>query len=315
MESRLALRPPGAAAFDVVALGENSLDTMVVVPAGAIDAEKQQALSMVELPGGQAATVAVACARLRWRARYVGATGDDAAGHAVRGTLQRERVDAVLATRAGVPTRRAVVLVDAATGERRVIEHRDPRLTLTSEDTPAQTYADTRILLVDGTNMAESTRAAGIAREAGVRTIADIDRPADGLADLLRLIDIIVMPEAAVREFTGHADVGRGLADIGLTTGAAAVVATCGADGAIAWSEAGEIRVPAIRVIVADTTGAGDAFRAGLAAGLLSRADRRPDLATLLADANFVGALNCRAIGAQTALPDASEAAYLRGPV
>ena len=83
----------------------------------------------------------------------------------------------------------------------------------------------------------------------------------------------------------------------------------------MAWTEAGEIRAPGIRVIVADTTGAGDAFRAGLAAGWLSRADDPPDLAKLMADANFVGALNCRAIGAQTALPGASEAAYLRGPV
>jgi sugar/nucleoside kinase (ribokinase family) len=214
-----------------------------------------------------------------------------------------------------VPTRRAVVLVDVATGDRRVIEHRDPRLTLTADDMPAAIYADTRILLVDGTNLAESTRAARIARDAGVRTIADIDRASEGLTDLLRLIDIIVVPEAAVAVLTGERELGRGLAEIGIETGAAAVIATCGPEGAVAWTEAGEIRAPGIRVIVADTTGAGDAFRAGLAAGWLSRADREPDLATLMTDANFVGALNCRAIGAQTALPDASEAAYLRGPV
>jgi sugar/nucleoside kinase (ribokinase family) len=315
MNPRLDLRPPGAAAFDVVALGENSVDTMVVLSPAPAEAGKQQALSMSELPGGQAATAAVACARLRWRTRYVGAIGEDAAGQIVRRTLEHEHVDAILATRAGAPTRRAVVLVDAATGDRRVIEHRDARLTLLPEDTPAHVYADTRILLVDATHLAESTRAAHIARDAGVRTIADIDRPVDGLADLLRLIDIVVVPQTALASLTGHGEVGRALAEIGRETGTAAVVATCGPDGAVAWTEGGEIRVPGIRVTVADTTGAGDAFRAGLAAGWLSRGDRPVDLAAILTDANFVAALNCRAIGAQTALPAASEAAYLRGPV
>jgi sugar/nucleoside kinase (ribokinase family) len=316
MKSGFSLRPPAAAGFDVVTLGENSVDTMVVVPAGPIDGGKHHALSMADLPGGQAATAAVACARLRWRARYVGAIGGDAPGALVRDTLRHEGVDVVLATRPGVPTRRAVVLVDAATGDRRVIEHRDPRLTLTPDDIPGPIYADARILLVDGTNMAESTRAAGIARASGVRTIADIDRPAEGLADLLRLIDIIVVPETAVAALTGHGDVGRGLAEIGQETRATAVIATCGADGAVAWTEAGEIRAPGCRVVVADTTGAGDAFRAGLAAGWLGRRDREPGLAELLADANYVGAQNCRGIGAQTALPTVSEApAHLRGPV
>jgi sulfofructose kinase len=54
-----------------------------------------------------------------------------------------------------------------------------------------------------------------------------------------------------------------------------------------------------------DTTGAGDAFRGGFAAGCL----RSPDgsIEDALAYANAVAALNCRALGARGGLPTAGE--------
>jgi sugar/nucleoside kinase (ribokinase family) len=63
-----------------------------------------------------------------------------------------------------------------------------------------------------------------------------------------------------------------------------------------------EVRTPAFRVDVVDATGAGDAFRAGFVAAWL-RARTPLPLRTALEAANACGALNCRARGAQTALP------------
>src|SRR5262245_47596459 len=123
----LTLRPNSSSGVDVVVFGENSLDTVVVVREPG-DASKRRASSITEMVGGQSATSAVGCARLGWRTKYAGVIGDDAAGALVRQTLAAERVEAVLASREGAVTRRAVVLVDESSGDRRVFERRDSQI-------------------------------------------------------------------------------------------------------------------------------------------------------------------------------------------
>jgi sugar/nucleoside kinase (ribokinase family) len=54
-----------------------------------------------------------------------------------------------------------------------------------------------------------------------------------------------------------------------------------------------------------DSTGAGDAFRGGFAAGCLRAPDG--DIEDVLLYANAVAALNCRALGAQAAMPTPDE--------
>ena len=71
--------------FDVVGVGLNATDTLMIVPhfpayAGKVPFEEEH-LS----PGGQVASALVACARLGLRAKYIGAVGDD-----MRGQIQLE---------------------------------------------------------------------------------------------------------------------------------------------------------------------------------------------------------------------------------
>jgi sugar/nucleoside kinase (ribokinase family) len=303
------LRLWASATADFAALGENSLDTLVIA-SGPGHAGKQRASALVELPGGQAV------ARLGWRSRYIGVVGDDAAGEVVTRALKTAHVDPVLSIRAGVQTRRAVIVVDDVSGDRRVYERRDPALALSGADAPDTVFADTRILLIDLCDPPAALRAAQVARAADVRTLVDVDRPDSSLAALFRLVDLIVVPEGALAAIAGTGEAGRALARLSEESGAAAVIATLGSEGAIAVCQGREVRSAAHPVSVVDTTGAGDAFRAGLAAGWLARGAEDPDLAELLADANLVASLNCRALGAQTALPQALEVPrHLRGRV
>src|SRR5262249_33610111 len=103
----------------------------------------------------------------------------------------------------------------------------------------------------------------------------------------------------------------RGGADGLLPAGARAVVVTAGAGGCT-LVRAGEppVHVPALAVDVVDTTGAGDAFTAGLAVALA--AGHPPEQALRLA--SVVGGLSTRALGARAALPtrDEAEAALAR---
>jgi sugar/nucleoside kinase (ribokinase family) len=61
------------------------------------------------------------------------------------------------------------------------------------------------------------------------------------------------------------------------------------------------VRTPALRVDCVDSTGAGDAFRGGFAAGCLTMPEG--DVEEVLAYANAVAGLNCRALGARGGMP------------
>jgi fructokinase len=105
-----------------------------------------------------------------------------------------------------------------------------------------------------------------------------------------------------------------------LQLGPELIVITLGAHGAIARTQGAASRVPAQRVDVVDTIGAGDAFGAGLlfaleqrgalvSGGLAALAD--PDLDEVLRFASAVAALTCARPGAET--PTLSEVDELLG--
>jgi len=305
-------RPRATAPFDVLAIGENSLDYVGITAPdrrGAsgrvrrpLTRDKTPLARLEQHSGGQAATAAVAAARLGCRASYVGSFGDDDRAATIRRALAREQVDVVVLARRHAETRAALVLVDGATGERTVYEFRDPALPLTPDDLAPDLVTRGRLLLLDATSLEAATVAARAARAAGVPTIVDVDTMASGVGDLLAAIDVIVVPAPFLSEYTGLGDVGRALAALAREVPAAATIVTLGRDGSLSRVEGREIRTPGFAVEVVDTTGAGDAFRGGLAAAWL-RLGETARIEDLLAFANATAALNCMAVGAQAGLP------------
>lgn len=300
--------PPSTRPTDFLALGENSLD-IVAVGDGPLDLGSKRRLAQLRfLPGGQAATAALACARLEWRSRYLGCIGDDLAGKRIASALQHERLDARLVVRPGTQSRMAVVLVDPASAERSVFEYRDDNLRLHIDEVERARIEETRVLLVDATDVPASIHAARRAREAGIPTMADVDTVGGGMNDLLPLIDVLIASASFPAACTGAGSITDGLEQLAARFHHVVVVATLGAEGSLAICAGGVIRTPAVRVAVKDTTGAGDAFRAGFAARWLETA-AAPELEDLLRYANACAGLNCRAVGAQTALPTRADVA------
>jgi sugar/nucleoside kinase (ribokinase family) len=298
----IAPRPAPGVPFDVTTFGECSVDFEAVLQ-GPIRPGTKGALESLSIrSGGQAATAAVTCARLGWKARFAGAVGADSWGHAIAEALAAEGVDARLARQPGVASRTAVVLVDPSRHERTVLGHRDAGLSLPAGEIPLDVAETCRVLIVDATDLAASVALARAARRAGAPVIIDIDAPAEGLDALLGACDVLACAGDLPETLTGAAGVGEALARLAREFAPALVVATLGAEGSLAVADGREIRTPAPAVEVRDTTGAGDAFRGGLAAGWL---EFGPDVKVddLLRFANVVAALSCRAVGAQGALP------------
>jgi sugar/nucleoside kinase (ribokinase family) len=171
------------------------------------------------------------------------------------------------------------------------------------------------MVLVDATDLSASIAIARAARAIGVPTVVDVDRIEADTADLLAAVEILVAPEEFVKAFTRLADTGAGLRALARQFESTAVIATCGERGSVAWAGGREIVTSGFAVPVADTTGAGDAFRAGLCAGWLRQRGHAgagsPDLVQILEWATATAALNGRAVGAQTGLPTEAEVAAL----
>jgi len=296
------LPPEGGA---VLAVGENSLDFVAALSTEPVVAAKHVLNGFDRFVGGQAATAAVTCSRQGVDARYFGVFGDDEAGALVRAHLTGEGVEVVAIERPGARSRVAMILVDS-TGERTVYEYRDSRLALEEPSVVTSAVAGAKALLVDATDIKVAIAAASAARAAGIPTVIDIDRVTPDAHRLLALIDVIVVPEPFLLAFTGAGTVGDGLVRIRKEFLPALVVATLGPAGSLALAAGREIRTPGFQVAAVDTTGAGDAFRGGLVSAWV-RAGQDAQLEETLAAANATAALNCRAVGAQTALPARSD--------
>lgn len=301
------LPPPDARAFDVVTLGLNSLDILAVIPSHPVAGGKTRIEQLATLPGGQSASAAVGCARLGWRSQYIGTFGDDDAARVGIESLTREGVDTSHVRRVPRTTSHtSIVLVDARSGDRTVIWHRDTRLAMAIADVPVEAVRGGRVLLVDDHEPLAASVAARAARDAGVRTVIDVEKLRPGTEELLQHIDIIIAAETFPSELTGLGDLAAALREMARRFEPVLTCATLGPRGSLALVDGLELRTPAFDVHVVDTTGAGDAFRAGFIAGWL-RADGPASIQDVLRYAHGVAALNCRGLGARDGLPKHDE--------
>src|ERR1051325_5562126 len=111
--------------FDVVGVGLNATDTLLVVPRFPAYAGKVPFQEEILSPGGQVASAMVTCARLGLRAKYIGTVGDDERGRIQMASLQGSGVNLDhVQRRRDCPNQSAYIIIDRATGERTVLWNR-----------------------------------------------------------------------------------------------------------------------------------------------------------------------------------------------
>ena len=302
MQIPFSLLPADSRSYDVVGLGQNSVDQLAVIAEFPKSNTKHRIDQFARLPGGQVASAMVCCARLGWRSRYVGRFGDDELGRMGLTSLSDEGVDVSAAQTVEARTRFAIVLVDGRTGDRTVLWDRDPALALKPGDVADDVWRSARALHVDCDDIPAATAAAKSAKAAGALTVIDVEAVLPGVPALLRHIDVIIASEGFPEKLTGHKDTGTALVAMAKEYGPAVACVTLGSAGSLAICQGREIRTPAFDVPVVDSTGAGDAFRGGFISGYLA-AGSDADIADVLTFATAVAALKCRSLGARDGLP------------
>jgi sugar/nucleoside kinase (ribokinase family) len=295
--------------FDVIGIGENSVDVVCRVPAAVGPNTKLPILARQLLPGGQVATTLATCASLGLRTAYVGAFGDDSAGTLIRDTLQRRGVDVTACvTRTGVRTRSAIIVVDERTGDRTILWDRDRQLDLRADELPLAEIVRARALHVDQTDPGAALAAARSALDAGVVITSDIDDVSDRTAALIDVISAPIFAERVPQLLTGEHDPERALRAL-WRPHHQMICVTLGTRGAMLLDGRRVYRAPAFAVDVVDSTGAGDVFRGAFIAALL-RGDTPADI---LRFANAAAAISCTRQGALDSVPTRDETAALLG--
>jgi sulfofructose kinase len=288
--------------FDVVGIGENSVDLVYRLPGAPAPNAKFRASAQKVSCGGQVATTLTACASYGLQTTYVGTFGDDAHGRQVRLALTEARVDLSYAVVRNAPNRHAVVLVDARNGDRTVVWHRDQRLAIGANEIPTTLIGQGRLLHVDDLDEDASIAAARVAVGAGALVTSDIDRVSEQTPTLIALSTVPIFSAHVPSALTAERDPERALRKL-RTVHAGWLCVTLGTKGAMLLEGDRLHHAPAFVVDAVDTTGAGDIFRAAFIYALL-RSLAPPEI---LRFACAAAAISCTREGAMTSVPSLEE--------
>ncbi|MFN7541484.1 MAG: carbohydrate kinase family protein [Acidobacteriota bacterium] len=294
--------------FDVVGIGLNATDTLIIVPHFPSYAGKGPFSQEILSPGGQVASAMVTCARLGLRTRYVGTIGDDERGRLQIESLLGSGINLdFVQQRTGCPNQSAYIIIDQATGERTVFWQRPDCLRLRPEEITEEMITSARLLHIDGHDTPAMEKAARIARENGIPVTVDVDTIYKGFERVLPYVDYLVASSEFPIQWTHQSDPLKALELIQEEYGIRCAAMTLGAHGALALYEGKFHYSPAFVVNCVDTTGAGDVFHGGFCYGVLAGWD----IDRILDFSNAMGALNCTAIGARGGIATLEKAAKL----
>ena len=262
--------------------------------------------------GGKGANQAVAAARSGARTAMLGAVGRDDFGRQRVEDLTAEGISvAHIAQTGDAPSGVALILVEDD-GQNRIAYVPGATLTVTAA-AAVRAVEDVRPRVVLATLELPPPALDGLltaARALGATVIVNATpEPKEG-RDLAARADVLVVNQSEALELLGWDSPRRAWVDAALALGRlgpSIVIVTLGSEGALLAQEGSIIALPAPRVEVADTTGAGDALCGALAARMAVR-DAPRDAARW---AVVAGSLAVTRAGAQPSMPRHDEIARM----
>jgi ribokinase len=267
--------------------------------------------------GGKGANQAVAVARLGGRCAMIGCVGQDAFGEQLVARLEAEGVDCAAVCRSpDAPTGVAMIIVDAQ-GENGIVVASGANYRVTPDDNilPNEAlFKEAKVVVLQLELPLTTVRGAiQLARKHGCRVILDPAPAPRVMPEGLCQVDILTPNVVECEVITGkraglEERVDKGIALDLIDLGAAVAVLKLGPRGSLVVSADGHFyTVGPYKVVVHDTTGAGDAFTGALAVAVA----RKWNLHDAAKFANAAGALACTKIGARSGMPTVDEVRIL----
>jgi len=310
----------------VLCLGEILFDCLADRPGASLE----EVESWTAYPGGAPANVACALAKLGTAAGFIGAVGADDLGNSLVQVLQEVGVDTTGVQRhPSAPTRQVYVLRNAAGdrsfagfGQFNTAEFADTRLR--AGQIPEVLFENAEFLILGTLELAYPdsreaiAKAIRLAEQYDVKIIVDInwrpvfwpnpDEAKPRIKELLKKVDFLKLSEEEAEWLFETADAGAITYRLEAAEG---VLVTAGEKGCAYCISENEGKIPAFKVDVEDTTGAGDGFVAGFVRQLCNRGIKSlgdAEIAKKVATyASAVGAMTAMKPGAIAAQPTAAE--------
>ncbi len=294
--------------LDVIVLGGAAIDLVAQVEELPQRDNLVLARAFERFPGGGAANVAVGLARLGRRVGFVGKLGDDEHGQLLLAAFEQEGVDTRgVIVETGRPTATCFIAVDGR-GERMIVALPGAAIIENIAELDLDYLRGARAVYIGPSYPEVAMAAAAAGRESGglVFCAPGGGWGPDALAQLgpvLQRVDVLLVSRAEAAEWTGLASPAEAIRQLG-RMGSPVVIQTLGAEGVLVLANDRTTEVPAFPGPPArDTTGAGDAFAAGLITGFLEGLDW--DAAARMGCA--VAALKIQRVGARSGLPGRDE--------
>lgn len=307
---------------EIFCLGELLIDFLPIPPHSEL--LKTQRLQVA--PGGAPANVAVALSRLGVQSGFIGKAGDDIFGQYLQKTLRDEKVDLTyFSLHKGAPTRLAFITNDPDEAQR-FLFYGEPGADelLNADDIPHSFPDQSRFLHFGSISLIhEPSRSAtftAISRARQENLIISFDpnlrlelwpnqkKVRKEIISTLKLCHVLKVNLAEWNFlFPGHSF--KKSWSLLEKKGIKLAALTLGDDGALLINKQAQVRIKGLKIRNKDTTGAGDAFTAGLLYCLkenTKKLDRynQQDLSRIGLFANSAGALTCTKVGAIPAFPN-----------
>jgi ribokinase len=226
--------------------------------------------------GGKGSNQAVGCARLGGQVSFIARIGKDPFGQMALGLYRDEGIDVAHVTRtADAPTGVGFIIVEASSGHNCITIDPGANELLTAGDVSGceAAFSSAAVVLTQlEIPVAAAEAALACGRAQGAVTILNPAPVRPLPQSVMQLIDVLTPNETEARVLAGRSpdapaapeEVAREL----IRSGVKQVVMTLGEKGALIVTATSYAHVPAIHMSAVDTTGAGDAFNAGLAVAM-----------------------------------------------
>ncbi len=291
-------------AHDVLGLGCVAIDDLLYVAGYPAADTKMQVQRRERHCGGLTATALVAVARLGSRAVFGGVLGDDDLSQFVLNRFREEGIGVqYMKRRPEARPIHSIIVVDESTKTRTIFYNLEGAFGAEPDWPGEEVIRSSRVLFVDHFGIEGMTRAARVAREAGIPVVADLEsNEHPRFPELLELVDHAIVSRDFAAKLTGEQEPAAAVLRLWSPVRQAAVV-TCGDRGC--WyvgsdAPAAVRHQPAFAVEVVDTTGCGDVFHGAYASALA----RGLDLPSRVLFASAAAALKAMRRGGQAGIPD-----------
>ncbi len=294
--------------MNVVGLGQCALDYLFVIDSFPLPDTKKEVNDWTVCGGGPVATALVSLSRLGVNCFFYGIASEDQIGKEIRDSLERENVDVNgLLKRSDSCSQVAFIAVEKESGKRTIFWKRPSGSPLKPEEIKSSFLDNADFLLLDGLMAEASVYAARRAREKNIPIMLDAGKMRKGIIELASICDYVVASEEFGKDLTGEGHAGSFDPEEALmlmkSFGTKASTITLGNKGSVTMAGDEVFHVPAFKVSVVDTTGAGDVFHGGYIYGLL----RKQGIKDAVRFATAFASLKCRKLGGRGGIPALEE--------